>query len=260
MKPITLLLIPLLLTACTSHIQTTSGKSYLERYQNTPANQEDTQPGDSNTGKSIEQLITKVASVEPVLKFPARIGLARIDQGQLSNIPDKEMEAWAKNRNNLSKGFGEFVPLNTMIAKMVTDSVTQRNSYQNYEVMNMIRLGAARQHLDAVLIYETYSRTDTQSNILSVANLTIIGGYILPSKAIEAEGFANAMLIDVVQGYPYGTAEVILKKESRHTSTWGSSGRANAFSEKVKTKAAVKLTKEVETMFNNLRLAPPSSQ
>ena len=245
MKNIALLLIPLCLMACSQHTQTSSGRSYLDQYKNVPT---------VSDGENIDQLIRQVANVEPVLTFPARIGLARIDRGRLSNIPGEELEAWIKTRDNLGSGFGEFVPLNSMIANMVSSSVSSQNNSHVTMVMNKIRLGAARQHLDAVLIYETYSASDSQSNILSVANVTIIGGYLLPSKAIETEGFANAMLIDVVQGYPYGTAEVVLDKETKYSTSWGASDSKRNFSEKIKTKAAIKLTDEVEVMFRNLRM------
>ncbi len=80
------------------------------------------------------------------------------------------------------------------------------------------QLGAARQYLDAVLIYEVFSRENSESNILTVRILTIIGGYILPSKAVAIEGFANALLIDVLQAYPYGTASATLDKKEMTTS------------------------------------------
>lgn len=236
------------LAACGHRTQTTSGASYLEKYKNVPivaiAN------GDNI---SIEEQIRKVAAVEPVLTFPVRIGLARIDYGQLSVLPGEEVEAWEKVKDKLGHNFGEFVPLNPLVANMVSQSVASKNNTRINDVMNKIRLGAARQHLDAVLIYEVYSKTDRNSNFLAIADLTIIGGFLLPSHSVEAEGFAKAMLIDVVQGYPYGTADVTLDKEEVYSTTWGSYNRERDLSDSVKTKAAVKLTEEVEKMFERLR-------
>ncbi len=248
MKVILCLLLPLYLVACATHTQTTSGQSYLEKYKDVP-----TVTTSHKDGINIEEQIRQVAKIEPTLTFPARIGLARIDRGQLSNIPGEEVEAWVKTRDRLGSNFGEFVPVSPLIANMVSSSISSQKNTRINDVMNKIRLGAARQHLDAVLIYETYSKSDHQSNILSIADLTIIGGFILPSKAIEAEGFANAILIDVVQGYPYGTAEVILGKEEIYTSSWGGYDRQRKFSEKVKSKAAIKIAEEVEIMFIRLR-------
>lgn len=119
--------------------------------------------------------------------------------------------------------------------------------------MNKIRLGAARQHLDAVLVYEVYSRENSDSNFLSIGNLTIIGAYLLPSKAVSTEGFANAMLIDVIQGYPYGTAEATLDK-SEMTSTFGERNKKEQLSVEIKTEVTIKLVEEVEDMFKDLQL------
>jgi hypothetical protein len=237
------------LVACDSHIQTTSGADYLDKYKKVPA-------GAIATGKnsSLEDQIRKVAAVEPTLKFPARIGLARIDNGRLSTMPGEEVTAWDKVKVNLGKGFGELVPLNPMIADMVSQSVEASSDIKSLSVMDKIRLGAARQHLDAVLIYEVYSKSGSESNILSIANLTIIGGFILPSRALNAEGFANAMLIDVVQGYPYGTVDVIVDKEEVYASSWGSRNKETDLANSVKTKAAIKLSDEAEKMFQKLRL------
>ena len=187
------------------------------------------------------------------MRFPARIGLARIDRGHLSSMPGVELEAWMKVRDNLGKEFGEFVPVNPLVANMVSKNVSRSQNARITDVMSKIRLGAARQHLDAVLIYEVYSKSDSEANVLSIADLTIIGGFLLPSRAIEAEGFANAMLIDVVQGYPYGTAEITLDKQSALATTWGSQHSLNNLENKVKSKAAIKLAEEAEEMFRKLR-------
>jgi hypothetical protein len=75
------------------------------------------------------------------------------------------------------------------------------------DIFRKVRLGAARQHLDYVLIYEVFSETKTTKLASSVANWTIIGGYFVPSREIETSGFANALLLDVRNGYPYGSGK-----------------------------------------------------
>ncbi len=139
-----------------------------------------------------------------------------------------------------------------MVAKLAMQSVGNKE-FQS-EVMNEIRAGAARQHLDAVLVYEAYSKTDTKNNLLAIANLTIIGGYILPSQSTETEGYATAMLIDVMQGYPYGTMNVTIDKEEAVSSRWGwGSEDRKESTDRAKTKAVIKLTSEVETTIRKLR-------
>jgi hypothetical protein len=245
------------LVACATTTQTTSGKSYLAKYQDVPV--VSTSGGQDGRGGSIEDKIRQVAAVEPVLQFPARIGLAHIENGRLASISTEEGEAWAKLRDKLGSGFGEFVPVSALVANMVTQGLPQEECKRAYsacveDIMNTIRLAAARQHLDAVLIYEAYNKTETTSNFLTMANVTIIGGYLLPSKSVDGEGFASAMLIDVMQGYPYGTVSAIAEKETALATSWGSDERKEEFAKKMKTKAVTKLTEELEEMFKRLRL------
>ena len=63
-KIIACLLLPLILGACTN-TQTTSGESYLERYQNVP-----TVGAASQDGVSIEDQIRQVAAVETGFALP----------------------------------------------------------------------------------------------------------------------------------------------------------------------------------------------
>ena len=100
------------LAGCSNDVQTTSGAQYLARYQNVPA-----ASSASAGGINIDQEIRKVAAVEPILRFPARIGLAKITTsgyrggGMLAPISAEEAEAWKKTQDKLGSGFGEFVPL-----------------------------------------------------------------------------------------------------------------------------------------------------
>ncbi len=244
------------ITGC-STIQTTSGRSYLERYDSVEGYSSDDHHVETKKSHDINQMIRQAAVVEPTLKFPARIGIARINSGYLSTIPVEELEAWDKSRQKLGEEFGEFIPVNPMIANMVAKTLDYERDhkyhYQMMDVMNKIRLGAARQHLDAVLIYEVYSREDSESNLLSIANLTIIGAYILPSKSVTTEGFANAMLIDVIQGYSYGTAEAFLDKSEMAT-TFGRREKMDQLSDQIKSEVTIKLVAEVEDMFRGLQL------
>lgn len=234
------------LFACQSTTQTTSGTDYLARYD---ARNQPEGSGD------IEDALRRIASVEPTLTFPARIGLARIDGGRLSGIPAEEAEAWRAIGARLGSSYGEFVPVSPMVASMAASGVGGVTDGVRQGTVNQIRMGAARQHLDAVLVYETYSKTSTKSNLLSMGDLTIIGGYVLPSKSSQAEGVATAMLIDVMQGYPYGTVSTAVDKESSLSSRWGwGSDDKQDMGEAVRTRAAVKLSGEVEQMIRTLRV------
>lgn len=225
---IAILAVCIALGGCSRTTQTTSGAEYLSQYKYVPVApsvriSKSNNPSKVEEVKSIDQRIREAAAVEPVLKFPARIGLARIDR-QLTNIPMEELESWNKTREKLGSGFGEFVPVNPLVATMVANDIATPHynvSGSVSDIIDTIRLGAARQHLDAVLIYEVLSTEKRRKNMLAVANASIIGGYILPSTSYDAQGAGNAILIDVVQGYPYGTINTVVDKKTRLSSSWG---------------------------------------
>lgn len=251
----------IVLSACSRTTQTTSGQEYLAQYKHVPAagpvrlTKQDADV-EVDEVKSMDQRIREAAAVEPVLKFPARIGLARVDNGALTVLPMEEADSWNKAATRLGKSFGEFVPVNPMIAQMVADNDSTRYSRRAGDIIDVIRLGAARQHLDAVLVYEVTSKESEHSNILSAANVTILGAYVLPSARHDAEGLGNALLIDVVQGYPYGTLTAVVDKKSRMASAWGwgsKHGDREAFAQKIKAQAAQQLAEESYDLFNDLR-------
>jgi hypothetical protein len=151
-------------SACSTTVQDTSGSDYLSRYRD-PAARANTAPHappSAKTGSEVapvgvtgEEAFHRAAAVEPLIEFPARIGLARIYKGQMTAIPAKEAEHWQAFREK-NAHLGDFVPISPAIAEFTTQAVSnQRTEYARGagEVMTRIRLGAARQHVDAVLIY-----------------------------------------------------------------------------------------------------------
>ena len=243
-------------TACESYnTQTTSGQDYLSKYPT---------PTGEGTSADVDQEVREVANVEPTLRFPARIGLAKLFNGKITNLSAEEVEAWTKAREELGSEFGEFVPVSALIAESVYTAPPSRErggamESRASEIIRKVRLGSARQHLDVVLIYEVFSETNTTSLATSVADWTIIGGYFVPSKEIKTVGYANALLMDVRSGYPYGTASASLTDEGLST-TWGNSDKVRNLSDKNQIATVVKLVPEVEKMMRELmeKLGGPS--
>ncbi len=237
----------LLLAACGHAVQTTSGLEYLAR-QEMPMT-----AGGQASAQEFQALLMSAVAVEPVLKFPARIGIARIDNQTLAAIPAEEGNAWVTLSQKLGTGFGEFVPLNPLVAEMTAQNPVpnQRSPYLN--VMNKIRLGAARQHLDAVLVYTTQTKSELSKNMLSLGDLTILGGFFLPSRTAQYEGLATGVLIDVMQGYPYLSLQSTLSASDLQTA-FGRTDRDMAMQAAVKSSAAIKLAGEVEKAFLKLKL------
>lgn len=238
-----------LLGGCNATMQTTSGKAYLEKYSAVPAANGD--PTDDTF--NIDEAVRAAASVEPVLRFPARIGLVRIDwRGEISAIPEDEAVHWQALHDKLGSGFGEFVPVNPMIANLVRGAAP-RPENQQLDTVSEVRLAAARQHLDAVLIYELPTSSQTRKNGFASADLTIVGAFMLPSRRVQGTVVGNALLIDVVQGYPYGTAQASVARSALSTG-YQADDTNRKIVNTLRASATQELTVEVLEMFRDLRV------
>ena len=241
-----LLVLSLASIGCQSHsVQMTSGKKYLSNYTNYDATE--------TNASDLNEEVKAIASIEPSIQFPSRIGLVKLFNGRITNLSVEEIEAWEELRRTMGATFGDFIPVSPMIAEMVyTPRKTNSKSKGNpSDIFRKVRLGAARQHLDHVLIYEVFSETKTTKLASSVANWTIIGGYFVPSREIETAGFANALLLDVRNGYPYGTASATLNAtEFSASQTYRDNSRN--LSDKNQVSTVIKLIPEVQQMMEKL--------
>lgn len=233
------------------HAQLTSGQSYIANYQADVAAIK-THNSKKKTGSKVilNQKIREAASIEPILNFPARIGLVKFENGQLIDIPETEAEDW-KAFSNRRKQLGEFVNVNVLGTAAIPKSAGWRNYSRNDHTIEEIRIAAARQHLDAVLIYEINGFSRKNNTVLAVADLTIVGGAILPTRSITAESNARALLVDVRNGYPYGAASASsdIKKSS---TSWGSTEREVVLKETAMSQGYEKLLPKMEEMFEDL--------
>ncbi|WP_316013056.1 hypothetical protein [Roseobacter sp. HKCCA0434] len=157
-------------------------------------------------GNSDGERITYAAGVEPTLQLPARIGIARIANGRLTTPTAAEAALWQDLADDNPSKIRQAVFISPLLAEFTASSARAEVPGGSGDVVETIRLGSARQHVDAVLIYEIAARSARDINALSVFDITIIGAAILPSRSVEAVGTANALLLDTVSGYPYGTA------------------------------------------------------
>ena len=231
------------LAACTTSLQTTSGADYLARYDDTAFA---SACGPSDVDKDVRQ----IASIEPNLLFPARIGIARISRGQLTAVPETEARVWEAATEDMGSLYGTFVPVSPLIAEMVSAPAAEGMSRAASTVAN-IRRGAARQHLDYVLIYEVGSSSRDKSNALALADLTIIGMFVLPSRDLEVTASASGLLVDVRNGYPYATLTTHAEKTgvSRVVSQWS---RKTELGENAEAIAVANLAGEFETALKQL--------
>jgi len=194
----------LVFAGCATTAQYTSGSDYLARSASSPI---------TTQSVGTDAAVREIAAVEPDLRFPARIGLARIERGQLVGMPADEAQSWAENAEKLGSDFGQFIPVSPLIADMVS---SQRHPDHD-SVVDHIRRGAARQHLDYVITYEVSNTSGSDGNALRLADLTILGLFVLPSRDLKAEATASAILLDVRNGYPYLTGSTFADKKGIST-------------------------------------------
>lgn len=225
----------LALGACSTTLQTTSGADYLARYD---ASHEVL----NGTPTEVDADVRRIAAIEPTLSFPARIGLARIEHGRLTTLPEDEARIWQDLVETLGDEYGELVPVSPMIASLVSEAPSYRSN-NSAEVIGHIRRGAARQHLDYVLAYEVGSKRQDKANALALADLTIIGMFVLPSRTIEVEATASGLMLDVRTGYPYATLTTYAEKAGVSRVVSNSSTRQD-YVETAKTRAVAQLADE----------------
>jgi len=167
---------------------------------------------------SESDLIRQAAAVEPLLRFPARFGLARIEDGRVTTIPKDEAALWNEMASRFS-GFGSFTPVDPIIMEFTSGSLPPAASqafnsrhghvqYNGRDLPTKIRLGSARQHLDAVLIYEMGMAEKQRKRPLAKIKLSTLGDTVLSDRTVKAAGVAKAILLDVRNAYPYGTAQI----------------------------------------------------
>jgi len=84
-------------------------------------------------------------------------------------------------------------------------------------VIAHIRRGAARQQLDYVIAYGVTDIAKSDGNALQMADLTVLGLFILPSRDVKAEVTASAIMLDVRTGYPYLTSSTFADRKAIST-------------------------------------------
>lgn len=197
--------------------------------------------------RGVDRAVLEAASAEPLLRFPARIGLARLSQGRLTGVPTEEGDAWIAMLERLGPGYGQVVPVSPLLAGFNL----QRRDVSRSPVDD-IRIAAARQHIDAVLIYEVIGASRDTATVLSAADVTIIGAFLIPSRSLQGTATAAALLVDVRSGYPYGSAISSAEQGGIWTSV-GSYSRRMEVQGEAQIAAVRNLTGEVATMVERLR-------
>ncbi|MGB0508173.1 MAG: hypothetical protein ACPGGK_18455 [Pikeienuella sp.] len=257
MKTLTLITLAAVtsLSACGGAAQYTSGAEYLQRWDNQVAMAPDPDP--ENPGMTMASALRQAAAVEFSFPVDAKIGLARLDRGRWIEVPLEEGELWAELAADApsSVKFGTVSPLiGAMTASEVGFNCTHtmaKRCTNALSTLNSIRLGAARQHYDIVIIYETGVRGKKENTGLAFVDLTILGGAILPTRRLKAAGVAKALVMDVRNGYSYATASTFTDL-SALSASWGSDAREAELRQQAGTAVVEKLLPELGASLKEL--------
>lgn len=199
----------------------------------------------------LDRAVQNQKEIAPLLVLPARFGIARIQNGRLTQIPQAEAEIWsARFREYGSMDYGTVEPVNLTIA----DTAVRESGNEAFakDPIARIRLGAAAQKLDAVFIYEVSGTSRTSENALSVADLTIIGAYIAPSRKVEATGQVNSVLMDVRNGYPYISQSTAIDRQA--LSAWvGSRAKRRDVLDRAIVDAVEQMSREMVPLMEQLK-------
>ena len=158
MKPLIALACAALLAACSPSFQTTSGAEFIAA-----------RPG------FIDPEIAAAAAVEPDLRFPARIGVARLTSYGRLSIPSGEEMATFGQIAAISQ-LGAVVPL-TSFAFDVERHGSRLDQIDLREI-------AARQHADYLLIYQF--NTSGRVGLAEAAFIDVRNGYIYANTQTTA--------------------------------------------------------------------------
>ena len=195
---IALSMIALALAGCSYDLESVSGARFQSAYTN----------AELIDNPRIDRRIRGVLEADSTLRFPSRIGLARISDGDVTEIPAAEADSWASLEARLGPEFGTFVPLDPQFVEMAAPSPsgTSARNPMLHQVVERVRLGAAQQQLAAMLIYEIDSLTQYGSRQITPVDVTIVGAFVVPTRGYRTTVSASALLVDVLNGRPHGAA------------------------------------------------------
>ena len=187
----------------------------------------------------------------PLVKFPAYVAITQIQGNSLGRgkwkYPDKNNPFALSitkhlqgdermNRLRALPGVAESVVLNKLIAPPFFKSSED------------LRTAAKRLRADLLLIY-TFDTEVTQNDAMPILTLATLG--LSPSKMIEAESTASAVLIDVKTGFIYGTAQGIAKEETI-SNGWYLKSSMESVEDEVEHEAFSSLLSKIENVWGRV--------
>jgi rhombotail lipoprotein len=147
-----------------------------------------------NTGtlQSPDAAIAEARGMKPQLSFPCRIAVYVKPSG------DREWR-WTPEDRAAMDQWAATLRQEGIVADifLLPDMLTGRGDVKE------LRLAAAQCGADALFVIHGAAQTDSYKNFASVFNITLVGGYFVPSSHKDSLFMMEGILLDVDNGYVY---------------------------------------------------------
>ena len=169
-------------------------------------------------GQAIDVAARRAILSEPAIRFPARIGLARLDAGAVSPVPQDEAEAWLAMVQDLGPGWGELVPIGPLEIAAAdlpggpgcgTGMGEVRSPCDPPDIavlLGGLRRAALHRRLDAVLVYELVGDNPAGPEPSADTELAPVAALLRLIGAGDDAKHAQGLLMDARHGAVYGFA------------------------------------------------------
>lgn len=141
--------------------------------------------------------IEKVLALKPQIRFPANVAVY-LDSGRFGEW------RWDAQDKQALTDWGEALKHEGIAASffLIPDLIVGEK--QN---LDSLRVAAARCGADVLLVIRGASQNNTYKNATAALNLTVVGGYVVPSTHCDSLFVMQGALIDVGNGFVYGSVE-----------------------------------------------------
>jgi rhombotail lipoprotein len=147
--------------------------------------------------QSTDKDIAAARALRPQLKFPCRVACYLNPESKGGNwhwTQDDRAALETVGAELKTKGIASEVLL-------LPDMLSEKGS------LDKLRLAAAKCGADVLLVVNGAAECDKYKNPAAVFDLTVVGGYLVPSRHVDALFLMEGCLFDVDNGYVYGAVQ-----------------------------------------------------
>lgn len=215
--------------------------------------------GETDTARILRELDLRAAaaaSARSHLQLPLRIGVARMENGVFTPMPAGEWNSWLSLRRSLDPQLATLSPVTSLVAQSLTPEAV---SPTPHAALSNIRLAGAREHLDAVLVYDVSVAGSVRDTEVTLLDATILGAWLFPTHRSHLTASTSAALIDVRSGLACGSA-VAVAEDDCSTTLLGSGEKRFRQREHTVNRAVARLAPEVAAVIQRLASGRATSQ